>query len=108
MTPLISGIVSSVAADVGVSALDAVKGAAKAAPAAADGVSFSQVLDQLTTNVVETLKGSEATSIAAVQGRASVQEVVDRVMAAERTLQTAIAVRDKAVSAYQEISRMAI
>lgn len=107
MIPLISGIVSSVAADVGVSALNGVTAKAKVAPAA-DGVSFSDVLDKLTTDVVDRLKSSEATSIAAVQHKASVQQVVDQVMAAERTLQTAIAVRDKAVSAYQEISRMSI
>jgi flagellar hook-basal body complex protein FliE len=37
-----------------------------------------------------------------------VQKVVDAVLAAERELQTVIAVRDKAVNAYQEISRMSI
>ncbi|KAF2990642.1 Flagellar hook-basal body complex protein FliE [Methylocystis sp. MJC1] len=35
-------------------------------------------------------------------------QVVDAVMAAERSLQTMIAVRDKVVNAYQEISKMAI
>jgi flagellar hook-basal body complex protein FliE len=36
------------------------------------------------------------------------QTVVERVMAAERTLQAALAVRDKAVSSYLEVSRMQI
>ena len=36
------------------------------------------------------------------------QQVVEAVMAAEQTLQSAIAIRDKVVSAYLEISRMAI
>jgi flagellar hook-basal body complex protein FliE len=107
MIPLVSGIVSSVAADVGISALGGVMGTRKAAPVV-DGASFSEVLQKLSTDVVDKLKGSEATSIAAVQGKASVQQVVDQVMAAERTLQAAIAVRDKAVGAYQEISRMTI
>ena len=44
----------------------------------------------------------------ALQGKASVQQVVEAVMSAERQLQTAIAVRDKVVAAYLEISRMAI
>jgi flagellar hook-basal body complex protein FliE len=107
MIPLIPSIVSSVATNMGVSALQGVAGQSTVAPKV-DGPSFSQVLDGLTTDVVDTLKSSEATSIAAVQGKASVQQVVDQVMTAERTLQTAIAVRDKAVGAYQEISRMTI
>jgi len=37
-----------------------------------------------------------------------VQHVVEAVMNAQSTLQTAIAVRDKVVSAYQDVSRMAI
>ena len=36
------------------------------------------------------------------------QQVVAAVMSTEQTLQAAIAVRDKVVAAYQEISRMAI
>ena len=43
-----------------------------------------------------------------MQGKAAVQEVVEAVMSAEQTLQSAIAIRDKVVAAYQEISRMAI
>jgi flagellar hook-basal body complex protein FliE len=34
--------------------------------------------------------------------------VVEAVMAAEQTLQTSVAIRDKVVSAYLEISRMSI
>ncbi len=106
MIGLIPGIVSSVAASAGASALS---GAVQNSVApAVDGASFGQMLDQLSTGVVDSLKASEAASISGVQGKASVQQVVDTIMSAERTLQTAIAVRDKAVSAYQEISRMAI
>ena len=48
------------------------------------------------------------TSIAGMRGQASVQQVVDAVMSAEQTLQGAIAIRDKVVSAYLELSRMSI
>jgi flagellar hook-basal body complex protein FliE len=106
MIPLVPGIASSVAASGGVSAVTGAVG--KVVSSTVDGASFGQLLDQLTTGVVDTLKSSEATSIAGVQGKASVQQVVDQVMAAERALQTSIAIRDRAVSAYQEISRMAI
>ena len=41
-------------------------------------------------------------------GDVSTREVVDSVMSAERSLQAAIAIRDKIVTAYLEVSRMAI
>ena len=47
-------------------------------------------------------------SIQALKGDADTREVVDAVMSAEQALQTAIAIRDKVVSAYLEISRMGI
>ncbi len=43
-----------------------------------------------------------------MQGAAPVHKVVESIMSAQRSLQSALAIRDKAVSAYQEISRMAI
>ena len=58
--------------------------------------------------VAQTLRRAEAVSIAGIRGTASTQEVVEKIMAAEQSLQAAIAVRDKVVSAYTEISRMAI
>ncbi|ORE95069.1 flagellar hook-basal body complex protein FliE [Aurantimonas sp. 22II-16-19i] len=72
------------------------------------GQNFGAVLTQLATDAVSTMKTAEATSIKGVSGEASTQAVVEAVMDAERTLQTAIAVRDKAVAAYLELSRMAI
>jgi len=70
--------------------------------------SFSDMMAQVATNAVDTMKTGEAASIAGIQGKASVQQVVEAVMSAEQTLQTAIAIRDKVVAAYQEIARMAI
>jgi flagellar hook-basal body complex protein FliE len=49
-----------------------------------------------------------AASIAGIQGKASTQQVVEAVMSAEQSLQTAVAIRDKVVAAYLELSRMAI
>ena len=54
------------------------------------------------------MKSAETTSIAAVHGNASIQQVAEAVLAAELTLQSAIAVRDKVTAAYLELSRMAI
>ena len=43
-----------------------------------------------------------------MEGKTPVQQVVRSVLDAQQALQTAVAVRDKLVSAYQEVSRMAI
>lgn len=79
-----------------------------AAGAQAAGVSFGEVLQQFGAQTVDSLKSGEAAAIAGVDGRAPLEKVVSTVMQAERDLHTAIALRDRAVAAYQEISRMAI
>ena len=79
-----------------------------AATAATAGPSFADVLAEMTGNPVDALKSSEAAAIGGIQGTVSVQEVVQSIMTAQESLQTAIAIRDKVVSAYQELTRMAI
>jgi flagellar hook-basal body complex protein FliE len=69
---------------------------------------FSQVLANVATDAIGTMRAGEATAITGIEGKASIQSVVAAVMAAEQTLQAAVSIRDKVVSAYQEISRMAI
>jgi flagellar hook-basal body complex protein FliE len=65
-------------------------------------------MNQVTGDVVGNLKTAEAASIQGLQGEAPVHKVVEAIMSAQRSLQSALAMRDKAVTAYQEISRMAI
>lgn len=72
------------------------------------GSDFSSMLSRMAGETVDTLKAAEQVSIAGMKDKASVQQVVESVMAAEQSLQTAIAVRDKVVNAYLEVSRMAI
>jgi len=72
------------------------------------GASFESVLGDIATGAMDTIRGGEAAAISGLQGQVSAQKVVEAVMSAERTLQLAIAVRDKVVQAYQEVSRMAI
>ena len=79
---------------------------ATAAPT--QGPSFEQALSQVIGSAVDTLQAGEAVAIQGVQGAVSPMKVVDGVMAAQRSLQTVLAIRDKAVSAYQEVARMAI
>jgi flagellar hook-basal body complex protein FliE len=79
-----------------------------AAAASTQGPSFEQALTQVIGSAVDTLQTGEAVAIQGVQGAVSPMKVVDSVMSAQRSLQTVLAIRDKAVSAYQEVARMAI
>ncbi len=74
----------------------------------ADGPSFAQFVEQFASQTVDSLKASESAAISSATGDLPVQKIVDSVLGAERQLHTVIALRDRAVSAYQEISRMAI
>ncbi|MBR0850637.1 flagellar hook-basal body complex protein FliE [Bradyrhizobium diazoefficiens] len=71
-------------------------------------VGFDSVMKQVTTDAIGTLKAGEAASISAIQGKESTRRVVEALMSAEQALQTAVAVRDKVVQAYQEVVRMSI
>ncbi|MBY0339207.1 MAG: flagellar hook-basal body complex protein FliE, partial [Acetobacteraceae bacterium] len=57
---------------------------------------------------VATGRAADAASEAALAGRGSVTDVVLAVGRAELTLQTATAIRDRVVSAYQDVMRMPI
>jgi len=101
----------------GVSALGATKSAASslgsAGVAGIGGVSdpggdFGQVMSQVVSDAVGTLHAGEAAAIEGLKGSMPAYQVVEKVMAAQRTLQSALAIRDKAVSAYQDIARMSI
>lgn len=73
-----------------------------------DDLGFESVMKQVTTDAIGTLKAGEAASISAIQGKESTRKVVEALMSAEQALQTAVAVRDKVVQAYQEVVRMSI
>jgi len=70
--------------------------------------SFASILGGITTNMVQDLRSAETTSLNGIMGKASTREVVDAVMAADQSLQTATAFRDKIVSAYLDITKMPI
>lgn len=70
--------------------------------------SFASVLTNAVGNSFSTLRQAEQLSLDALQGKADMRKVVDTVMSAEQSLQAAVAIRDKIVSAYLEVSRMAI
>ena len=70
--------------------------------------SFADLMKAGVQELVETQKASEAVSAKAVEGKADLNDVVKVITEAEVTLQTVVAVRDKMISAYQEIMRMPI
>jgi flagellar hook-basal body complex protein FliE len=74
----------------------------------AAGADFGSMLSQVASDAASTVRHAERISIDGVQGRATTQQVVEAVMQAEHTLQSAVAIRDKVVAAYLEISRMQI
>jgi flagellar hook-basal body complex protein FliE len=81
---------------------------AKGSPAAAGAGGFDNLLKAELQQAVGALQRSEQASIAGVTGTASIQEVVEAITAAELTLQKVTAVRDRVITAYQEIMRMPI
>ncbi|AOO79275.1 flagellar hook-basal body complex protein FliE [Bosea vaviloviae] len=74
----------------------------------APGADFGSVFASVSQGFVDNLAQGEAAAVAGVQGKAAVQDVVQAVMSAEQSLQLAMAMRDKVVSAYQEFIHMAI
>lgn len=90
------------------SALSAASSGQPAAVGEAGGADFAGMLGQMMSNLAGAMRTSEAAALAGIKGQVPVQQVIDAVMSAEQTLQGAIAVRDKVVAAYLELSRMQI
>ena len=70
--------------------------------------SFGDLVKNAAVNSITTMRAGESASARAVAGEASLPEVVQAVTASEVTLQTVVAVRDRVISAYQEIMRMPV
>lgn len=77
-------------------------------PVASQGSQFSDMLAEAAESAIDVGRSSEGTSMNAIAGKANVVDVVTAVSNAELTLKTVVAVRDKAVDAYQQIMRMPI
>lgn len=76
--------------------------------AAADGGGFGAALRDVGESWLDALRQGEQKSAQGVAGQVDIRDVVMAVNNAEITLQTAVAVRDKVILAYQEIMRMPI
>ena len=69
---------------------------------------FVEMLGKVASESMDASKKAEVLTTQAVTGEAELLDVVSAVSNAEVTLQTVVAVRDRVMSAYQEILRMPI
>jgi flagellar hook-basal body complex protein FliE len=74
----------------------------------AGGDGFSSMLHRALEGAVQTGQRADAQAVQAIQGQGNLTEVVTALSQAELTLQTATAIRDRVVQAYQDIMKMPI
>jgi len=89
-------------------AYSAALGQATTGAAANDSGAFAGLVESAIGNTADSLANAEAVSAKAVAGQADLGDVVTAVSNAEMTLNTVTTVRDRVISAYQEIMRMPI
>ncbi|ACI98322.1 flagellar hook-basal body complex protein FliE [Rhodospirillum centenum] len=75
---------------------------------AEEGESFGDLLRHAAEESIDTMKLGEQKSIEGIVGKADLADVVTAVSNAEVTLQAVVNVRDRVITAYQEILRMPI
>ncbi len=78
------------------------------APAAGAPGSFGNVMTQALNQAVEIGHNADNQAMKAISGGGNLTEVVTALSHAEMTLQTATAIRDRVVQAYQDIMKMPI
>jgi flagellar hook-basal body complex protein FliE len=72
------------------------------------GADFANMVKSAVETVVDQGAKSDAQALAMTQGRANVVDVVTAVAETEVAMETLVSVRDRVISAYQEIMRMPI
>jgi flagellar hook-basal body complex protein FliE len=72
------------------------------------GNSFADILAQQVQGVVDSGKTSDAMAIDMVNGKANVVDMVTALSETEIAIQSMVTVRDRVISAYEEIMRMPI
>ena len=91
------------AARLGTGAETATPGAAAQGPG-----SFTDALAHAVKDAMGTMRSGEVAAAQGATGQGDVVQVVNAVTAAELTLETVVAIRDKVISAYQDIMKMPI
>ena len=69
---------------------------------------FGDMLTKTLEDAVQTTRAGEQAMAAGASGKAEMVDVVTAVANAETTMETVIALRDRMISAYQDIMRMPI
>jgi flagellar hook-basal body complex protein FliE len=82
--------------------------AATSLGAVAPARGFGDILSQAIGSTVSATKNAESASFGAVSKTTDLVDVVSAVNGAELALETVVAVRDRMISAYQEVMRMPI
>ena len=75
---------------------------------ASGGPSFGELLRSAATNLMDTGRKTDAQTHAMASGKGNVVDVVTAVAETEVAVETMVAVRDRIISAYEEIMRMPI
>ncbi|MBP5857013.1 flagellar hook-basal body complex protein FliE [Marivibrio halodurans] len=83
-------------------------GAAMGGEETTPGSRFVDLVRTAAQDTIDSNREAERLGMEGVAGQANLTEVVTAVADAEATLQTVVAVRDRIISAYQEILRMPI
>ena len=79
-----------------------------AKPSDAGGQSFGALLKDAVGGVLESGRKSDAQTVAMASGKANVMDVVTAVAETDVAVSTLVSVRDKVISAYEDIMKMAI
>src|SRR5262245_54790101 len=84
-------------------------GGGGAAPgAAAPGATFGDLLSNVLNEAATTGRAAETKAGELMKGKGDIVDVVTAVNAAEMSLETVVAIRDRVIAAYQDIMRMPI
>lgn len=75
---------------------------------AASGSSFGDLVAGAAKSALNNVKNAETVSTQAIMGKASLTDVVTAVNSADVALKSIVAIRDKAIAAYQDILKMPI
>jgi flagellar hook-basal body complex protein FliE len=87
---------------------DAAKTSSPASGVTGQSTDFGKILSDTMQGVMDAGKKSDQMSLDLVNGKANVVDVVTAISQTELAMESMVAVRDKVISAYQEIMRMPI
>ena len=80
----------------------------KAGAPEAAGLDFTKLVEEAVGGVVDKGRVADDKAVGLVEGKADVVDVVTAIAETEVALETMVAVRDRVISAYEEIMRMPI